>query len=331
MLVAVASGLVHDACPGGLAMTGATTSSATSRSVHSRESRFSLRSRQLILGYFLLAPVVLWRLFTVAYPFFKTIYLSFFDSSPVRRSNEFIGLQNYQAMLKDVNVTGSLQFTIFFTVISVSLQVLLALGIAQLLNRPSRVRNAVRAINLMPWAMPAIVTALAAVFIFDYDYGLITDLVWRVTGVRMAWLSDPFRARLAVVMTDVWKHTAFLAVIFLSGLQGISEELYDAAKIDGADSWRSYRYITLPLLMPLILSMTLFLIIYRVLTFEIVYALTQGGPGSATSLLSYAVYVKAFTGLDFGYASALAVGLFLIVLFVGLIGYALVRRAWARL
>ena len=303
----------------------------SSPNAYAHAPKFSLRTRQILLGYLLLAPVVLWRLFTVAYPFFRTVYLSFFNHSPVRRTNEFIGLDNYQAMLKDVNVTGSLQFTLFFTVISVSLQVALALGIAQLLNRPSKVRNIVRAVNLMPWAMPAIVTALAATFIFDYDYGLITDLIGRVTGVRMAWLSDPFRARLAVVITDVWKHTAFLAVIFLSGLQGISEELYDAAKIDGADRWRSYRYITLPLLMPLVLSMTLFLIIYRVLTFEIVYALTSGGPGTATSLLSYAVYVKAFTGLDFGYASALAVGLFLIVLVVGLVGVCLVRRAWARL
>ena len=252
-------------------MTGTPVAPVPDHHLRRGASRFGLRSRQIALGYLLLAPVVLWRLFTVAYPFVKTIQLSFFNYSPVRRTNEFIGLDNYRAMLDDVNVTGSLEFTLFFTVISVSLQVVLGLGIAQMLNRRSRVRNIVRAVNLMPWAMPAIVTALAATFIFNYDYGLLPDLIWRVTGVRLAWLSDPTRARFAVVLTDVWKHTAFLAVIFLSGLQGISEELYDAAKIDGADSWRSYRYVTLPLLMPLILSMTLFLTIYRVLTFEIVY------------------------------------------------------------
>ena len=120
-------------------------------------------------------------------------------------------------------------------------------------------------------------------------------------------------------------------MIFLTGLQGIPLELYEAAKIDGSDRLRSYWYITLPLLMPLIISMLIFTSVFRILSFEIVYALTGGGPGTATSLLSYLVYLEGFRVLNFGYASAVAMLLFFIVLVVGLAGFGLLRRAWERL
>jgi multiple sugar transport system permease protein len=119
-------------------------------------------------------------------------------------------------------------------------------------------------------------------------------------------------------------------VIFIGGLQGIPTEVYEAAKMDGADGARSFRYITLPLLMPLVVSMAIFVTIFRVLSFEIVYALTSGGPGMATSLMSYQVYLQGFRVLNFGYASAISMGLFLMVLIVGIFGFGLLRRAWAR-
>jgi multiple sugar transport system permease protein len=268
---------------------------------------------------------------TVFYPFVNTFYLSFFDNSPVRRTFKFIGIDNYIAMTKDSNVKDTLQFTLFFVVVSVSLQIVLGLALAQLLNRKFRIRNFARAVNLLPWAISGIVLGTAAKWIFDTNYGLVNDIIWRLTGARPIWLVDITLARLAVTFTDVWKNTAFLAVIFLSGLQGISEELYEAAKIDGANPWQSFKGITLPLLMPLILSMTIFIAIARVLSFEIVYALTQGGPGMSTALMSYTVYLQAFRVLNFGYASAVAMGLFAIVLVVGIFGFGFVRRAWARM
>jgi multiple sugar transport system permease protein len=291
----------------------------------------SLSAKRIILGYILVTPVVLWRLATTIYPFLYTTYLSFFDHSPVRRTFDFIGLGNYIAIIHDRNIHDTVSFTLYFTVVSVSLQVVLGLAIAELLNRRFFLRSVARAVNLLPWAMSGIVIGTAARWIFDPNYGLVNDLIWRVSGARPLWLVDVSLARLAVTLTDVWKNTAFLAVIFLGGLQGISAELYEAAKIDGADGWRSYRYITLPLLMPLIISMAIFISIYRILSFEIVYALTQGGPGTATSLMSYQVYVQGFRVLNFGYASAISMTLFLMVLVVGLFGFGLLRRAWARL
>jgi multiple sugar transport system permease protein len=293
--------------------------------------RSRLATRRLVFAYALVLPVVVWRLATSIYPFFYTAYLSFFDNSPVRRTFDFVGFDNYIYATKDTSVPNGLNFTLFFTVVSVSLQVVLALAIAEMLNRRFRLRGLARAVNLLPWAMSGIVISTAALWIFNQDYGLINDILWRISGQRPLWLVHPDSARFAVVIVDVWKNTAFLAVIYLSGLQGISPELHEAARIDGADGIRAYWYITLPLLMPLIISTAIFVAVYRVLSFEIVYALTGGGPGTATSLLGYLAYLQGFRVLNFGYASALSMILFLIVLLVGLVGFFFLRRAWARL
>jgi multiple sugar transport system permease protein len=291
----------------------------------------SLKARRILLAYALVAPVVLWRFATSVYPFVYTAYLSFFDRSPVRRSFDFVGLGNYTALVQDPDVHNTIVFTVIFTIVSVSLQLIYGLATAELLNRRFPFRNVARAVNLLPWAMPAIVTGVAAVWIFNQDYGLVDDLLWRVGGGRPLWLSDVAHARLAVTFTDVWKNTPFLAVIFIGGLQGIPTELYEAARVDGANGLRAFRHITLPLLMPLIVSVSIFIAIYRVLTFDIVYALTGGGPGTATSLMSYVVYLQAFRVLNFGYASALAMVLFFMVLVIGVVGFGLLRRAWAQL
>ncbi len=286
--------------------------------------------RRWMLGYALVAPVVLWRLATSIYPFIYTAYLSFFEDSPIGQVHEFIGFDNYVQMVRDPDVHDTIGFTIFFTLTSVGLQIVLGLGIAELLTRPFRGRSLARAVNLLPWAMAPIVIGTAATWIFNQDYGLINDIIWRITGARPLWLIHPTSARFAVTITDVWKNTAFLAVIFIAGLQGISRELYEAARIDGASAIATFRYITLPLMMPLIISIGIFAAVYRVTSFEIVYALTQGGPGTATALMSYLVYLNGFRVLDFGYAAALSMGLCLMVLIVGLVGFALLRRSWTR-
>jgi multiple sugar transport system permease protein len=283
-----------------------------------------------MLAYALVAPVVLWRLATTIYPFLYTAYLSLFEDSPIGQIHEFIGLGNYVSMTLDPTVRNAVFFTVFFTATSVALQVILGLATAELLIRPFRGRNIVRAVNLLPWAIAPIVIGVAGSWIFNQNYGLVNDLIWRVSGERPLWLVHPTSARFAVTLTDVWKNTAFLTVIFIAGLQGIPRELYEAARIDGATGPSLFRYITLPLLMPLIISMAIFTAVYRVITFELVYALTEGGPGTTTTLLSYLVYLEGFRVLNFGYASALSMGLFFMVLIVGLIGVVLLRRSWAK-
>ncbi|HKO23689.1 MAG TPA: sugar ABC transporter permease, partial [Chloroflexota bacterium] len=247
---------------------------------------------------------------------------------PLNPMTHWVGLRNFVSMLQDPVVTDTLVFTAVFTIASTILQLLYALGIATLLNRPFRGRTLVRAVNLLPWAMPAIVIATAAQWLFNSQFGMIDDLINRVIpGVRPIWLASPDMARVVVILVDVWKNAPWAAIILLAGLQNIPGELYEAAKVDGASSWRTFRSVVVPILAPLIFSVAIFVATYRVLTFDIVYGLTQGGPGTSTSLLSYQVYKLAFSGLYYGYGASVAVFAFLIVLVISVVGYMFMRRS----
>jgi multiple sugar transport system permease protein len=221
----------------------------------------------------------------------------------------------------------SLSFTFIFTATSTLIQLVYAMGIALLLNRQFRARGLVRAVNLLPWAMPAIVIATASQWMFNSQYGMIDDLIVRVLPFRPIWLADPTLARLVVIILDVWKNAPWASIIILAGLQNVPRELYEAARVDGASSWRTFRSVVLPMLAPLIFTLLIFISTYRILTFDLVYGLTQGGPGNATTLLSYQIYQLAFTGLYYGYGSAVAVFAFLIVLAMCLIFFLFMRRS----
>lgn len=290
----------------------------------------TLRSRRIWLAVGLLAPVVVWRLFTSIYPFIDTLRLSFTNNNLVHHTNSFTGLSNYRNLVSDADVRGSIGFTLGFTVVTGIIEIVLGLAVAELLHKKFRGRGFVRALNLLPWAAPAIVVGYAAQWAFDPNYGLVNDFIWRISGNRPLWLSSPELARVAVVLVDVWKNTSFLAVIFLAARQGISRELYEAARVDGATGWKAFRNVTLPLSMPIIVSMGLFTALWHLTSFDIVYALTRGGPGTSTSLLSYSIYVQGFGNLNFGYASALAMALFIIVAVVGVVGTLLLRHANAK-
>jgi multiple sugar transport system permease protein len=285
------------------------------------------RTRLLVLAYVLVAPAVLWRLAVAIYPFLNTIYQSFTNNSPLAGVPRFIGLDNFVRMFHDPVVLQSLSFTLIFTVASTIIQLIYSMGIALLLNRSFRLRGLVRAVNLLPWAMPAIVIATASQWMFNSQYGMIDDLIARVLPFRPIWLASPLLARIVVIMLDVWKNAPWASIIILAGLQNIPREMYEAARVDGASSWRTFRSVVLPMMTPLIFTLLIFISTYRVLTFDLVYGLTQGGPGNATTLLSYQIYQLAFTGLYYGYGSAVAVFAFLIVTALALIFFMFMRRS----
>jgi multiple sugar transport system permease protein len=302
--------------------------SITSVPLSTVTSRRRRHVNRILLAYGLIAPAVLWRAAIAVYPFVHTIVQSFTNESPLNPVTHFVGLRNFANMFQDPVIVDTLGFTAVFTIASTILQLLYALGIATLLNRSFRGRTLVRAVNLLPWAMPAIVIATAAQWLFNSQYGMIDDLVNRVVpGLRPIWLASPAMARVVVILVDVWKNAPWAAIILLAGLQNIPGELYEAAKVDGASSWRTFRSVVVPILAPLIFSVTIFVATYRVLTFDIVYGLTQGGPGTSTSLLSYQVYKLAFSGLYYGYGASVAIFAFLIVLVISVVGYAFMRRS----
>lgn len=266
------------------------------------------------IAWVLIAPVLLLRGFTTIYPILQTVYNSFFDIRILSGVNEFAGFSNYLNVFKDQKVLTTLQFTAMFVIVSMIFHVILGVALALILNMKFRGRRFMRTIVLIPWAMPAVVIGMAAKWAFNNDYGLINDFVRRfVPDFQMNWLINAGTARTAVIAMDLWKDLPFFAILVLSGLQFISNEIYEAAKVDGADGIRSFIHITLPLIMRNVLTLCIPFTLWRLTGFDLVYSMTSGGPGEDTSLIAYRITMEAFTNLNVGYAAALAVMLFLVM------------------
>ena len=301
------------------------TLSTTRIQVRSR-SLTSLAGRRYLIAALLLLPAIGLRLFTAVYPFFHTIYLSFFEYNPAFPPSRFIGLGNFWKLSQDIAVRSSVSFTILFVVVSTAFQLTFGLLVASLLNSQFKLRGFARTVNLIPWAIPMVVAAIGFRWMYDVDYGIINDLLRRLTGFTFPWLIHFWGARVAVIMTNIWKSTPFLAIVFLAALQGVPAELYEAARVDGANRLQTFRFITVPLVLPQATTMGLFMLVWQLAAFDLIYSMTGGGPGFATQVLAYNIYREAFGGLNFGYASALSMILFVTVGVVGGIGLLIYRR-----
>jgi len=233
----------------------------------------------------------------------------------------FVGLENYRQLLQDRAALRALVNTLVFVSVSTTLELLLGLGIALVIHRSFRGRGLVRAAVLVPWAIPTVVSSQMWRFLFHDKYGLLNYLLFGADlGRYQAWLADPLWAFVAIIAADVWKSSSFAALLILAGLQTIPEELYEAARIDGAGPWRRFWEITLPMLRPALLIAFLFRTMDAFRVFDLVFVMTQGGPGDATSVLQFYGYKKIFGEGLMGYGSAVSVLIFLLSLTVSL-GY----------
>lgn len=263
------------------------------------------------IAWVLVLPVVLLRGFTTIYPIMKTVYNSFFDIRILSGVNEFANLKNYYKIFHDPKVITTIQFTLFFVVVSMVFHVILGVLLALALNMQFKGRRFLRTIVLIPWAMPAVVIGTAAKWAFNNDYGLINDFIrWFNPDFQMSWLITKNTARMAVIAMDLWKDLPFFAILVLSGLQFISGDIFEAAKVDGANALQSLKYITLPLITKNVITLCIPFTLWRLTSFDLVYSMTSGGPGEDTSLIAYRITMEAFTNLNVGYAAALAVMLF---------------------
>ena len=272
------------------------------------------RKSQHWIAWVLILPVLMIRGFTTIYPIIKTLINSFFDIRVLSGVNAFAGFNNYLNIFKDEKVITTLKFTVMFVLISMVLHVILGVALAMILNMNFKGRRFLRTIVLIPWAMPAVVIGMAAKWAFNNDYGLINDFIrWFVPGFQMNWLINTGTARAAVIAMDLWKDLPFFGILVLSGLQFISGDIYEAARVDGANGGQSFWHITLPLIMKNVLTLCIPFTLWRLTAFDLVYSMTSGGPGEDTSLIAYRITMEAFTNLNVGYASALAVLLFLVM------------------
>jgi multiple sugar transport system permease protein len=273
------------------------------------------RRRRSWTPYAFLAPAVLAVGAFVLYPVVTVAVQSFFDIDPTRHQGwEFVGFGNYVRAAHDSQLWGVGGNTLVWTVGSVVLQLVVALAAAVVLDRLGG-NGWIRAVFVVPWATPVVVGALAWKYLYLPDYGLLNQVLGAVGlgSLERAWLADPNTALWAVVLTNVWRGFPFLMVMIVAGMATVPVELYEAAQVDGASWWRSFRSITLPLLRPMLLASTLMALIWTFNNFSMIYVMTGGGPAGATDILTTFVYKAGFKSFDFGYASALSMVLFAVV------------------
>lgn len=272
-------------------------------------------------GSLLLLPMGLLLTLLALVPIAGVLGLSLQKRMPIFQISEFVGLANYRFLLSDPRFWSALKNTLLFTAASVSLELAIGLGIALLLQRGSRL-GPVRAVVLIPWVIPTVVTAKMWEWIYHPGFGLLNYLL----ETDINWLGDPRWAMPAAIVADVWKTAPFAVILFVAGLQAIPRDLYLAARVDGASGLQIFRSITLPLLKPVILIVLLFRTLDAFRVFDTIYVLTGGGPANTTETLSIYAYKVLFQILEFGYGSALAVATFFAVMMISLIYIRILKR-----
>lgn len=263
---------------------------------------------------FLLPSLVFVVLFSL-YPIAESFRLSFyrFILTLPWLGQRFVGWENYQDLATDPVALSSLVTSLLFVAVTTPAEVLLGLAMALALNQSFRGRGWLRAIVLVPWAIPTVVASQMWRFIFNDRYGLFNyALFGAATEQYWAPLAEPGLALLAIMTADIWKTSSFAALIILAGLQGIPGELYEAASIDGASAWQKFRHITLPLLKPALLLALLFRTIDALKVFDLVFVMTQGGPADTTNVLQFYGYKKIFAEGMIGYGSTIAIIVFVL-------------------
>lgn len=279
-----------------------------------------MRSSQRLALSFLLPSFFFVALFCL-FPIVESFRLSFYRMILTLPwlGRQMVGWENYGDLLTDPVALASIRTTLIFIGVTIPLELLLGLGIALVLNEAFRGRGLLRAVVLVPWAVPTVVASQMWRFIFNDRYGLVNFMLFGADTSRyLAPLADPYLALAAIMIAEIWKTTPFAALILLAGLQSISEDLYEAASVDGATPWQKFRHITLPLLKPAVLLALLFRTIDSLRVFDLVYVMTQGGPADATNVLQFYGYKKTFGEGMIGYGSAIAVTVFFMSLVLAL-------------
>lgn len=287
-----------------------------------------MRSATARLGYGLIAPAVLLLAAVALIPIAAAFFLSLQQRLPIFQIVRFVGLENYRFLAIDPRFWNSLGNTLYFTLLAVALELALGLAVALLLDRAFPGRGWMRAIVLLPWAIPTVVSSRMWEWLYNVEFGLLNFLLMEsgLTSGPINWLGDPFWAIHAAILIDVWKSAPFAAILLTAGLQTIPRELYLAARVDGAGAWGIFRHIILPSLRPIILVVLLFRTLDAFRVFDAIYVLTAGGPGNTTETLSIYIYKVLFQTLQFGYGATLAVAMFLCVVGISLLYLALLGR-----
>lgn len=275
------------------------------------------------------APALIAIFLLAGYPILYSAWISLHNYNLKRPQRfDFIGLDNYASILESPEFWSSLWITVQFTFLVVSTVTVLGVGIALLLNQPFRGRAALRTLILLPWAIPPVVNGLMWQWIYDSKIGALNGLLVAlgVISEYRGWLSDPTSALLALVFADVWNVLPLAVILLLAALQKIPGELYESARMDGAGPIQLFWYVTFPWLAQTLLVVLILQTLSAIRAFDIIYVLTAGGPGTATTTLTWKTYLTTFENLDFGLGNAYAYAVSLITFGFALVYFRVLYR-----
>ncbi|MBE2238165.1 MAG: sugar ABC transporter permease [Caldilineaceae bacterium] len=284
--------------------------------------------REALAGYLFILPTFLGYTIFIVGPIFAAIGISF-TSYDILSPAKFVGVQNYVDLLSDPRLRQVYWNTIYFTVVAVTLNVGIGLLLAVLINRhmPSFLKYLFRTAYFFPVLVALAYSAIIWQYLYQKDTGIINYYLHFLNIAPIPWLSSPQWVMPSIIVMDVWKNTGFAMLVFLAGLQGISPDYYESAALDGANRWQSFRYITLPLITPTLFFNVIIYMIGALQVFDSIVVLTQGGPGDSSRSLVMYIYEKAFQVFQMGYASAISITLFVVIMILTLIQFR-VGRSW---
>lgn len=261
-----------------------------------------------VFSWLMVTPPVAFLLALVGYPFFYGIWLSL-QNRPVAKASVFVGLDNYIAAWHDPVFWQVVVNTFVYTIIATLLKMVGGLALALVMNQDFRFKNLTRALLLLPFIVPTVLSTIAWQWILDPAFSVIN---WALVTTGLSdnpgpsWLGNPYLAMASLILVNTWRGLPFYAITLLAGLQTISQDLYEAATIDGAGALARFRYVTLPLLKPVIFIVTMFSVIFTFADFQLIYVLTRGGPANATHVFATYAFDIAMNGGQLGQGAAIA-------------------------
>jgi len=283
--------------------------------------------RKQLPNYLFILPHYLFFIIFLLYPIFRGIQISFFDWKIMLEDQNFIGMANYEALLTDNVFKETFGNTVYFAVLTVVLNVVVALLVAVALKNSFRGSNFMRILFYAPAILSVSVLGIIGIRIWDTQLGIVNFFLVDLLGLsRISWLGNPSLVVPSLALTTVWWTFGFPMLIFLAGLQGIPESLYEAAKIDGSGRLQTFRHITLPLLMPTMLFVVVTQFISHMQVFAQPFIITGGGPGNGSRTAVMYLYETAWRFFRFGYASAISVALAVIMIIIAAILFVTMRR-----
>jgi len=282
------------------------------------------------LGLVFMLPAAALLIAFLTYPLGLGLWLGFTDAR-IGRAGQWIGIENFQSLFDDSLARLSLFNTLFYTIVASVVKFALGLWLALLLNRSLPFKAFLRAVVLLPFIVPTALSAIAFWWIYDAQFSVVS---WGLTRMGVIdhyidFLGEPWMARMSTIAANVWRGVPFVAICLLAGLQTIAPSLYEAAALDGATPWQKFRYITLPMLTPIIAVVMTFSVLFTFTDFQLIYVLTRGGPLNATHLMATLSFQRAIPGGNLGEGAALAMAMVPFLLAAILFSYfGLQRRAW---